>query len=110
MGLMAERDFANYFTLFKNMSSQISPPDLMIYLKAGISTLVSHIHSRGRDYEGNMSLDYLKRLNEKYESWISNYNDGPLLIIHADDLDFHNRPEDLGIVIEQVDAQIHGLF
>jgi deoxyadenosine/deoxycytidine kinase len=110
MGLMAERDFANYFTLFKNMSSQISPPDLMIYLKAGISTLVSHIHSRGRDYEGNMSLDYLKRLNEKYEAWISNYNDGPLLIIHADDLDFHNRPEDLGIVIEQVDAQIHGLF
>jgi deoxyadenosine/deoxycytidine kinase len=110
MGLMAERDFENYFTLFKNMSSQISPPDLMIYLKAGISTLVSHIHSRGRDYEGNMSLDYLKRLNEKYESWISNYNDGPLLIIHADELDFHKRPEDLGKVIEQVDAQIHGLF
>ncbi len=110
MGLMSERDFQNYFTLFRSMASQISPPDLLIYLKADISTLVSHIHTRGRDYEGNMSLEYLKRLNEKYESWISNYKEGPLLIIQADHLDFTNKPEDLGVVVEQVDAQIHGLF
>lgn len=109
MGLMSERDFQNYFTLFRSMASQISPPDLLIYLKADISTLVSHIHQRGRDYEGNMSLEYLKRLNEKYENWISNYREGPLLIIQADELDY-NKPEDLGIVVEQVDAQIHGLF
>ncbi len=110
MGLMAKRDFENYFTLFKIMSSQISPPDLLIYLKASIPTLVSHIHSRGRDYEGNMSLDYLKKLNEKYENWIESYQAGPLLIIHADELDFEKRPEDLGKVVDLVNSQIHGLF
>lgn len=110
MGLMSQRDFENYFTLFKVMSSQINPPDLLIYLKASISTLVAHIHSRGRDYEGNMSLDYLKRLNEKYERWISDYKDGPLLVINADDLDFSNNPADLGKIINAVDSQIHGLF
>lgn len=110
MGLMSKRDFDNYFSLFKNMSQQVSAPDLLIYLRASISTLVSHIHSRGRDYEGNMSLDYLKRLNAKYENWIQNYKHGPLLIINADDVDFENRPEDLGTVINLVDSQLHGLF
>lgn len=110
MGLMGRRDFENYFTLFKNMSTQVSPPDLLIYLQASIPTLVRHIHHRGRVYEGNMSLDYLKRLNEKYEDWISNYREGPLLIINADDVDFESNAEDLGKVIELVTAQIHGLF
>jgi deoxyadenosine/deoxycytidine kinase len=110
MGLMARRDFENYFNLFKNMSQQINAPDLLIYLRASISTLVSHIHSRGRDYEGNMSLDYLKRLNNKYENWIQNYKEGPLLIINADEVDFENKHEDLGRVINLVDSQLHGLF
>ncbi len=110
MGLMARRDFENYISLFKNMSQQISAPDLLIYLRASISTLVSHIHSRGRDYEGNMSLDYLKRLNTKYENWIQNYKEGPLLIINADEVDFENKDEDLGTVINLVDSQLHGLF
>lgn len=110
MGLMSQRDFENYFTLFKVMSSQVSAPDLLIYLKASISTLVAHIHARGRDYEGNMSLDYLKRLNAKYNQWIDNYKEGPLLIIDADSVDFHNNPEDLGTVISMVDSQLHGLF
>lgn len=110
MGLMSKRDFDNYSTLFNIMTEQINAPDILIYLRASISTLVSHIHSRGRDYEGNMSLDYLKRLNKKYDKWISNYKAGPLLIIDGDKLDFHNRPEDFGEVIEQVDAQLHGLF
>jgi deoxyadenosine/deoxycytidine kinase len=110
MGLMSKRDFENYFNLFKNMSQQVSAPDLLIYLRASISTLVSHIHSRGRDYEGNMSLDYLKRLNAKYENWIQNYKEGPLLIINADEVDFENTPEDLGRVINLVDSQLHGLF
>lgn len=110
MGLMTKRDFDNYFSLFRNMSQQVSAPDLLIYLRASISTLVSHIHSRGRDYEGNMSLDYLKRLNTKYENWIQNYKEGPLLIIPADDVDFENSPEDLGRVINLVDSQLHGLF
>ncbi len=110
MGLMTRRDFENYFTLFKNMSSQVSPPDLLIYLQASIPTLVKHIHNRGRSYEGNMSLDYLKRLNQKYEDWIEQYKEGPLLIINADDIDFDKNAEDMGQVIELVSSQIHGLF
>lgn len=110
MGLMSQRDYQNYFDLFQTMSSQIQPPDLVIYLRASIPTLVDHIQSRGRDYEGSMSLDYLKRLNERYEAWVSRYNEGKLLVINADDLDFITRPEDLGRVINQVDAELHGLF
>lgn len=110
MGLMSERDFNNYTTLFKTMMAQIRPPDLLIYLRAGIPKLVSHIHSRGRDYEGNMSLDYLKRLNEKYERWIGKYQEGNLLTIKVDELDFERNPEDFGKIINQVDSQIHGLF
>ena len=110
MGLMGKRDFDNYFQLFKNMSSQVSPPDLLIYLQASIPTLVKHIHNRGRSYEGSMSLDYLKRLNQKYDDWIEGYKEGPLLIINADDVDFEKNAEDLGRVIELVSSQIHGLF
>ena len=110
MGLMSSRDFENYFSLFKTMSSQIQPPDLLIYLKAGIPTLVDHIQSRGRDYEGSMSLDYLKRLNERYDNWIETYEEGKLLIIHADDIDFKNNPEDVGKVVDMVNAELHGLF
>lgn len=110
MGLMSTRDFENYYSLFKTMATQVQPPDLLIYLRASVSTLVSHIQSRGRDYEGSMSLDYLKLLNQRYETWIDGYAEGKLLIINADDLDFFNRPEDLGNVISQVQAELHGLF
>ncbi len=110
MGLMPSRDFQNYFELFKTMSSQIQPPDLLIYLKASIPTLVSHIQARGRDYEGNMSLDYLKRLNERYDNWIETYKEGRLLVISVDDLDFKNKAEDLGKVVDLVRAELHGLF
>lgn len=110
MGLMTKRDFDNYFSLFEIMSKQIKAPDILVYLKASIPTLVDHIHSRGREYEGNMSLDYLKRLNEKYNNWIDNYTEGKLLIINADDINFVKNPEDLGKIIESVDAELHGLF
>jgi deoxyadenosine/deoxycytidine kinase len=110
MGLMSVRDFENYFALFKNMSAQVSPPDLLIYLKASIPTLVEHIQARGRDYEGNISLDYLKRLNERYEQWIDTYKAGKLLIINCDVVDFIHNPSDLGKIIEDVDGQLHGLF
>lgn len=110
MGLMTEKDFSNYKNLFELMTAHVEAPDLLIYLKASIPTLVDHIQSRGRDYEGSMSLDYLKRLNERYEDWISQYDAGPLLTLNADELDFSNNPEDLGKIIESIDAQLNGLF
>ncbi len=112
MGLLSKRDFDNYFSLFQTMSSQIRPPDLLIYLRASISTLVAHIHHRGREYEGSMSLDYLRRLNERYEAWISKYeeSDGRLLVINADEVDFEKNPEDMGEIVNKVSAELHGLF
>lgn len=110
MGLMSTRDFQNYFTLFEIMMSTIRQPDLLIYLKASIPTLVSHIQTRGRDYEGNMSLDYLKKLNQRYDQWIESYQYSPVLIVNADELDFINKPEDLGRIIEMVDGHLGGLF
>ncbi len=110
MGLMPTRDFHNYLELFETMSSQIQPPDLLIYLRAGIPTLVSHIQLRGRDYEGNMSLDYLRRLNERYEDWISGYTEGRLLVINADEVDFVNNVEHLAQVVNLVDGELNGLF
>ncbi len=110
MGLMTSRDFNNYASLFQTMNSQIRPPDLLIYLRANISTLVDHIHRRGRDYEGNMSLDYLKRLNQRYEDWIGSYEKGRLLIIESDNLNFADRPEDLGIIVNKINSELNGLF
>jgi deoxyadenosine/deoxycytidine kinase len=110
MGLMDQRDFNNYISLFKTMSSQIAAPDLLIYLKANIPTLVAHIQDRGREYEGSMSLDYLRKLNERYENWINNYKEGNKLVITVDDLDFKNNREDFAKIVELIDGQIHGLF
>ncbi len=110
MGLMSKRDFDNYFQLFQTMNAQISPPDLLIYVRASIPTLVAHIQNRGREYEGSMSLDYLKKLNKRYEDWVKTYDEGPKLIINSDELDFKNDPTDLGTVIDKVSSQLHGLF
>ena len=110
MGLMAQRDFNNYFSLFKSMLTQVGAPDLLIYLRANVSTLVAQIQDRGREYEGNMSLDYLKNLNERYENWIHNYEEGNKLIIDIDNLDIKNSPEDLSEVLVAIDSQLYGLF
>lgn len=110
MGLLTNRDFNNYNKLFELMENLVTPPDLLIYLRANIQTLVGQIHKRGRTFENNISIDYLSRLNERYEAWISTYNKGKLLIIDVDDLDFVENKEDLGKIIGRVDAQIHGLF
>ncbi len=109
MNLMSTRDFENYVSLFELMSSFIQPPDLLIYLRASVSTLVEQIQSRGREYEESIRLDYLKLLNERYENWISGYKLGKMLIVDVDNMNF-NKPEDLSIVIEKVNAEIHGLF
>ncbi|NCO64167.1 MAG: deoxynucleoside kinase [Flavobacteriales bacterium] len=110
MGLMTNRDFENYKSLFDLMESLVLGPDLLIYLRSSIPNLVSQIHKRGRDYENSISIDYLSRLNERYEAWIHGYDKGKLLIIDVDRLDFVENPEDLGTIINSIDAQINGLF
>jgi len=110
MGLMSTRDFENYFALFNLMASLIKPPDLLIYLRASIPTLVNQINNRGRKYENNIRLDYLKRLNERYEAWVETYNLGRLLIIDADNYNFPDSTEDLSKVIDNINAEFHGLF
>lgn len=110
MNLLSDRDFQNYSSLFKLMTSFVSAPDLLIYLKADISTLTRQIAKRGRDYEAGISIDYLSRLNNKYENWINNYKEGKLLIIDVNDLDFVERPEDFGFIIDKIEAELHGLF
>lgn len=110
MGLMTNRDYENYRSLFDLMESLIQGPDVLIYLRSSIPNLVAQIHKRGREYENSISIDYLSRLNERYEAWIHGYNKGKLLIIDVDKLNFVDKPEDLGYVINKIDAEINGLF
>jgi deoxyadenosine/deoxycytidine kinase len=110
MGLMTNRDFQNYTSLFELMESFVGAPDLLIYLRSSIPNLVSQIHKRGRDYENTISIEYLSRLNERYEAWITNYNKGKLLIIDVDNIDFVNNPEDLGSIYNKINAELNGLF
>ncbi len=110
MNLMSSRDFENYSSLFELMSSFIQAPDLLIYLRSTVPNLVNQIQKRGREYEESIRLDYLKLLNERYEKWIEKYKLGKLLIINVDDIDFESKPEDLGMIIEKINAEIHGLF
>jgi deoxyadenosine/deoxycytidine kinase len=110
MGLMTHRDFQNYSSLFDLMESLVKGPDLLIYLRSSIPNLVEQIHKRGREYENSISIDYLSRLNERYEAWIQQYDKGKLLIIDVNDLNFVDNPEDLGFVVEQIDGQLNGLF
>jgi deoxyadenosine/deoxycytidine kinase len=92
------------------MDKFIQPPDLLIYLRATVPTLVNQIQKRGRDYENAIRIDYLKRLNERYEAWISTYSHGKLLIVDVDNNNFAENPEDLGLILHKIDAEIHGLF
>jgi deoxyadenosine/deoxycytidine kinase len=110
MNLMTTRDFDNYRDLFDLMSTFIQAPDLLVYLKASVPTLVSQIQKRGRDYEESIRLDYLKSLNERYENWIESYDIGKKLIVNVDKMDFTTNPEDLGYVIDRINAELHGLF
>lgn len=110
MGLMTNRDFSNYKSLFDLMEELVQAPDLLIYLRSSIPNLVKQIHKRGREYENSISIEYLSRLNERYEAWIHNYSKGKLLIIDVDEMDFVDNPEDLGTVINRIDAEINGLF
>ena len=110
MGLMTHRDYSNYSDVFELMESLVKGPDLMIYLRSSIPNLVAQIHKRGREYENSISIEYLSRLNERYEAWVHNYDKGKLLIIDVDELNFVENKEDLGVVIEKIDAELSGLF
>jgi deoxyadenosine/deoxycytidine kinase len=110
MGLMGKRDYDNYFSFYATLKTMVSPPDLLIYLKASVPTLVSQIQKRGRDYEENIRLDYLKRLNEYYNKWIDGYKEGNLLVVDCDVNKFAEKEEDFGEIIGKVDAQLYGLF
>lgn len=110
MNLLSERDFNNYNTVFNLMKDFVSAPDLLIYLKAEIPTLVKQIAKRGRDYEAEMSIDYLQKLNKKYDKWIDGYSEGKLLVIDVNNLDFVSNPEDFGFILERIDAELNGLF
>jgi deoxyadenosine/deoxycytidine kinase len=110
MGLMSKRDFDNYYQFFQTLKSMVKPPDLLIYLQASVPTLVGQIQKRGREYEENIRLDYLKKLNEYYNKWIEGYREGPLLIINVDKNNFAEKVEDMGEIINKVDAELFGLF
>lgn len=110
MGLMSKRDFDNYYQFFQTLKSMVKPPDLLIYLQASVPTLVGQIQKRGREYEENIRLDYLKKLNEYYKRWTESYSEGPLLVINVDKNNFAEKEEDLGEIINKIDAQLFGLF
>ena len=108
--LLNERDYRTYLNLFTSMVEHIKAPDLLIYLKADIPRLVTQIQKRGRDYESAIRLDYLKNLNNHYANWINSYDEGKLLVIDVNDLDFVNNPDHFSMIVERIDAEIHGLF
>lgn len=110
MGLMSKRDFDNYFDFFTTLKQMVQPPDLLIYLKASVPTLVGQIQKRGREYEENIRLDYLKKLNELYNKWIDGYKEGPLLVVDVDKNNFAEKEEDFGEIINKVDGMLFGLF
>ncbi len=110
MGLMTPRDFQNYTELFEMMIKLIAPPDLLIYLRASVPKLVGQIQKRGRDFEKSIRLDYLKALNDRYESFVANYTHGKVLVIDVDNINFAEKAQDLNLVINKIDAQLHGLF
>ena len=110
MGLMTTRDYENYESMFDNITEFIKPPDLLVYLKASVPTLVNNIQRRGREYEIGIRIDYLSKLNEKYDKWIKNYKLGKLLVLDKDNLDFANNTEDMATIVEKIEREINGLF
>ena len=110
MGLMSKRDYNNYFQFFQTLKRMVQPPDLLIYLQASVPTLVGQIQKRGREYEENIRLDYLKRLNDLYNKWIEGYKEGSLLVVNIDKNKFPENEEHLGEIITRIDAQLYGLF
>ncbi|HTN37986.1 MAG TPA: deoxynucleoside kinase [Arachidicoccus sp.] len=110
MSLMSTRDFNNYYNFFETLKRMVKPPDLLIFLKASVPALVAQIQKRGREYEDNIRLDYLKKLNQLYDKWIEGYKEGPLLVIDVDHVNFADNEEHLGQIINKIDSLLYGLF
>lgn len=110
MGLMTTRDFENYLQMFELLESFIQPPDLLIYLRSDVPNLIKQIQRRGRDYEGSIRLDYLSSLNNRYESWIGDYSKSKMMVIDVEEINFVDKPEDFGMVINKIDAEFNSLF
>jgi len=109
-GNISDRDYQSYLDIFNSMINFVKPPDLLIYLKADIPKLVQQIEKRGRDFEYSMRLDYLRKLNERYETWIGSYKLGKLLIIDVNKLDFVERIEDFSAIVGRIDLELNNLF
>ncbi|MDX2127534.1 MAG: deoxynucleoside kinase [Chloroherpetonaceae bacterium] len=110
MGILSERDYETYRTLYQQFVSLLTPPDLVIYLRASIPKIVAHVQKRGRDYESKVQLDYLQRLNDYYDQWYNNYNHGRKLVIETESLDFVENPSDYNLVVQRIENELFGLF
>jgi len=110
MGLMSTRDFITYRSLYEMINNIVKAPDLLIYLRASVPTLVRQIQKRGREYETSIRLDYLEQLNDRYEAWISHYQNSKLLIFNVDEMDFISEPEKLSKITDSIDSEIHELL
>ncbi len=110
MKLMATRDFETYFSLFRQVEQLLQAPDLLIYLKASIPTLVKRIQSKGREYENAIRLDYLESLNRRYETWVKSYDLGKILVIDTDSINVIDNLDDFSKIVNKIDAELYGLF
>jgi len=110
MGLMSTRDFLTYRSLYEMINRLVKAPDLLIYLRASVPTLVRQIQKRGREYEASIRHDYLEQLNNRYEAWINHYKNSKLLIFNVDEMDFISEPEKLSEITDSIDSEIHGLL
>ncbi len=110
MNLMATRDFETYFSLFRQIEQLLQAPDLLIYIKASVPSLVRRIQTKGREYENTIRLDYLESLNRRYETWVKSYDLGKILTIDTDSINFLDNPEDFEKITNKIDAELFGLF
>ena len=107
-GHIGERDYRSYRDLYEVLSDFLPPPDLVVYLRASVSTLLAHISRRGRDFEMSISPEYLGRLNELYEEWIAGFSLCPVLTVPADELDYVVHPGHLDLIVSKIQEKLTG--
>jgi len=110
MGNLSEKDYRTYLDLFDDMAAVMRQPDLMVYLRCSVPVLVAHIQQRGRDCERTISLDYLRGLNERYETFVKSMYRGRVLVVQADGMDFEHSRHDFARIVGKIDAELYGLF